>query len=263
MKSSTAYEITATPQGDPVGPSGHPLPARAPAARNECLAALPEPLQRSLLEHSERVHIAARTALFKAGTPLDACYFIERGLVSCFLQFADGFASAAAMIGPEGVAGMPALAGSGLIAPHALIAQVPVIARRIPAGFLRETLGRSSDLLGRILLFSDALRLQIEQSVACNLHHNVQQRLARWLLMAFDRSEGNELRLTQESLSAMVGARRASVTVAASALRSLGAIGYRHGRVHLIDRSRLEDISCECYPIVRGHYRRLIGWPEE
>ena len=105
------------------------------------------------------------------------------------------------------------------------------------------------------------LNIQISHTAACNAHHNLPERLARWLLMAHDRAESDTLPLTQEFLSIMLAVRRPGVTVAARSLQAIGAIDYERGRILVRDRARLEEASCECYGLVRDHYRRNLGWP--
>jgi CRP-like cAMP-binding protein len=193
------------------------------------------------------------------GAALDYCYFVERGMAACILRLANGFEGASAMIGPEGLIGLHAMAEVGLAAPHETVVQVPVLAQRVSAALLREALGQNSQLLSSVFRFNEALRLQLAQSTVCNLHHNLPQRLARWLLMAFDRINSDELPLTQEALSGMLGAGRASVAHAAGILRDAGAVSYQYGRISLRDREILEDTSCECYAIVRKHYQRYLN----
>jgi CRP-like cAMP-binding protein len=235
-------------------PGGSPL-------HNHFLAALPNEERSALLAHAQRIEFPARTTLAAMGETLEHCYFIEQGVVSCVLQLSDGFEGASAIIGSEGLVGLHAVAGTSIIAPHDAIIQVPTVAQRVPATVVRDALSGSPELLGRILRFNEALRLQLAQSTICNLHHHLPQRLARWLLTTYDRATNGELALTQEALSALVGATRASVTQAAMVLRDAGAIGYRYGRISLHDRQHLEDISCECYGIVCRHYQHLLGWP--
>src|SRR4051794_35792686 len=108
--------------------------------------------------------------------------------------------------------------------------------------------------------FMQVLNIQISHTAACNAHHNLPERLARWLLMAHDRAESDSLPLTQEFVSMMLAVRRPGVTVAARSLQAIGAIDYRHGSIAVLDRARLEEASCECYGIVREQYRRILGW---
>jgi CRP-like cAMP-binding protein len=108
---------------------------------------------------------------------------------------------------------------------------------------------RSPALLDRVLRYAQALNVQISQTAACNAQHDLQERLARWLP------------LTQEFISMMLAVRRPGVTVAARLLQSTGAIEYDRGRITVLDRRLLEEVSCECYGIVREQFRRLLGWP--
>jgi len=126
---------------------------------------------------------------------------------------------------------------------------------------LKTEMLRRPILLDRVHQFTQMLNVQISHTAACNAHHNLQERLARWLLMAHDRAESDALPLTQEFLSMMLAVRRPGVTVAARSLQATGAIDYRHGSITILDRARLEEASCECYGIVREQYRRILGWP--
>src|SRR3954468_4905317 len=146
-------------------------------------------------------------------------------------------------------------------APHTSMIQMPGAGLRIVSGILREEMLRRPALLQQVLKFAQVLNVQISHTAACNAHHNLQERLARWLLMAHDRAESDALPLTQEFMSMMLAVRRPGVTVAARSLQSTGAIDYQRGRVAILDRSRLEEASCECYGIVREHYQRVLGWP--
>lgn len=238
--------------------SGGPFSASRSRRHGYFLAALPEQSRRDLLARSQRVELPARTLISSLGEQLEHCYFIEQGVISCILRLADGFEGASTMIGPEGFIGIHSMTGTELVAPHDAVVQVHTVAQRLPAVAFREALDETPELLARFLRFNEALRLQLAQSTVCNLHHHLPQRLARWLLMTYDRVDADELALTQESLSALVGANRASVTHAARLLRDAGAIDTQYGRIVLRDWQHLEDISCECYAIVHRHYRRLL-----
>lgn len=189
------------------------------------------------------------------------CYFPERGVVSLITRLDDGFESAFGLIGVEGVVGLGALAGCNLPAANAFVVQMPLSCWRIRSTLLRASITRSPEVLDRVLRFDQALKIQIAQTAACNRRHSVERRLARWLLMTRDRVVDDELPLTQESLSAMLGARRASVTLAAHRLRDSGVIRYHHGHINIRNRLRLEALACECYGLVRQYYRQALGWP--
>jgi CRP-like cAMP-binding protein len=120
---------------------------------------------------------------------------------------------------------------------------------------------RRPALLDRVLRYAQVLNMQISQTAACNAHHDLPERLARWLLMAHDRAEDDVLPLTQEFIAMMLAVRRPGVTVAARSLQGTGAIEYDRGRITVLDRRRLEEVSCACYGIVRKQFQRLLGWP--
>jgi CRP-like cAMP-binding protein len=118
---------------------------------------------------------------------------------------------------------------------------------------------RSAALRKRLLHYALAFQAQVTFTAACNARHSIEYRLARWLLIAHDRVEGDEFPMTQEFLSMMLGVRRPGVTVAAGMLQKAGLIHYSRGRMRIIDRPGLEAASCECYGIVRHEFTRLLG----
>ena len=123
---------------------------------------------------------------------------------------------------------------------------------------LREEAGRSSAVLGLLLRYVQALHIQVSLSAACNGRHTLPERLARWLLTARDRATSDQMPLSHEFLSMMLGVRRAGVTVAVGTLKAAGLIGNTHGQVTILDRQGLEAACCECYRTVRNEYRRLL-----
>ena len=132
-------------------------------------------------------------------------------------------------------------------------------ALRIPTGVLLDEVESSRSLRRRLLRYAQALSFQISQSAACNARHVVEERCARWLLAAHDRTDRDELALTHEFLGIMLGVRRAGVTVAAGALQQAGLIRYRQGRVTILDREGLEAAACECYRLIDEEYARLLA----
>jgi CRP-like cAMP-binding protein len=132
-------------------------------------------------------------------------------------------------------------------------------AYRTSAVALKEVLGHTPVLFEMLLRYVHAFHVQVAQTVGCNAHHELGQRLARWLLGAHDRSSVAELSLTQDLIAVMLGVRRSTVSVAAGTLQKAGVIRYHHGRITIIDRVGLEDAACECYEAVKSEYRRLFG----
>ena len=228
---------------------------------NLFLASLPRDDYEQLRPHLEPVDLPSRTILYEMGEPIEHCTFADRGMASLVIRLEDGALIEAGVIGKEGFAGLPALFGPDAAAPHMSMMQIPGRGVRIKAALLREEMFRSPTILDRVLRFSQALNIQISQTAVCNAHHELQERLARWLLMAHDRADSDDLPLTHEFVSMMLAVRRAGVTVAARTLQGIGAIHYERGRIIVVDRVRLEEASCECYAIVRAHFERLLGWP--
>lgn len=222
---------------------------------------LPEDDFEALRPHLERVQLRLRMILHEMGGPIEHCYFSDGGMISLLIRLEDGASIEAGVVGKEGFAGGAALMGFEDAAPHTSMIQMPGMGLRIAPSVLRDEMLRRPGLLHRVHRFTQALTTQIAHTAACNAHHDLQERLARWLLMAHDRAESDTLPLTQEFLSIMLAVRRPGVTVAARSLQATGAIDYERGRILVLDRKLLEEASCECYGIVREHYRRNLGWP--
>jgi CRP-like cAMP-binding protein len=227
---------------------------------NHFLASLPQEDYQRLRPHLERLNLPSRMILYEMGQPVEHCTFTDGGMTSLLIRLEDGAMVEAGVVGKEGFAGLSALMGAET-APHTSMIQMPGTGVRIRPSLLREAMLRSPALLDRVLRYSQALNMQISQTAACNAHHDLQERLARWLLMAHDRAEDDVLPLTQEFVSMMLAVRRPGVTVAARSLQNTGAINYERGRITVLDRHRLEEASCECYGIVREQFQKLLGWP--
>jgi CRP-like cAMP-binding protein len=228
---------------------------------NLFLASLPEEDFEALRPYLEKVRLPSREILHEMGAPIEHCYFTDGGMTSLVIRLEDGAMIEAGVVGKEGFAGGPALMGFEGSSPYTSMIQMPGLGLRMPAAVLRAEMLRRPTLLDRVHRFTQALNAQISHTAACNAHHNLQERLARWLLMARDRADSDALPLTQEFISMMLAVRRPGVTVAARSLQATGAIDYERGRIIVLDRGRLEEAACECYGIVREHYRRVLGWP--
>ncbi|WP_207478576.1 Crp/Fnr family transcriptional regulator [Arenibaculum pallidiluteum] len=225
---------------------------------NLLLASLPSETLARLRSHFEPLDLPLRKILFQMDDPLDHVYFSDGGMTSLLIPLEDGALLEVGVVGKEGAVGLGALMGVER-AQHTAMVQIPSKGMRVRADILRAETHRSPDALHRLLRYTQALNAQVSQTAACNVHHTLQERLARWLLMAHDRAEGDDLPLTQEFLSMMLGVRRAGVTVAVNILEQTGSIASRRGRVTVLDRSRLETASCECYGMVQQQFKRLLG----
>jgi CRP-like cAMP-binding protein len=231
-----------------------------PAVRNRLLAAL-SPEDFGLLARSlHPISLELKQVLYAPGQTIECVYFPEGGMVSMIAMLEDGAAQEVGLIGREGLVGLPAVLGADSTPLEALV-QGAGPALRIRAAELKTAFDHSATLRALLLRYMLALHLQITQTAACNGRHDLEERLARWLLLAHDRAESDRFPMTQEFIAMMLGVRRAGVSVAASILQKAGVIGYKHGCITVLDRSGLEDAACECYGTVQRQFERLLGQP--
>jgi len=160
------------------------------------------------------------------------------------------------VVGNEGMAGVAVVMG-GESTPNRFIVQSHGHAFRMPAADLKQEFNQHSEIRIITLRFTQALITQMSQTAVCNRHHSIDQQLCRWLLLSLDRLNNKELNMTQELIANMLGVRREGVTEAAGKLQKLGVIEYRRGRIVVLDRPKLETLSCECYGVVRRENSRL------
>jgi CRP-like cAMP-binding protein len=143
--------------------------------------------------------------------------------------------------------------------PLEAVVQLPGDALRMRSDVLRREFKKGGQLQDLLLRYTQAFITQIALTAGCNKAHRTDQRLAKWLLMCGDRARSRELELTQEFIATMLGTRRAGITEAAGRFQGAGLIGYQRGRIRLADRAGLEAASCECYPLMRKEFDRLVG----
>jgi CRP-like cAMP-binding protein len=170
----------------------------------------------------------------------------------------DGDGAEVGVIGNEGVVGLPVLLGAACDDLEAMV-QNPGTALRLGADALRQAMEEDAALRRLLLRYVLVHHGQVARTASCNGRHLTEQRLARWLLMAHDRTAGDEFPMTHEFLSMMLGVRRAGVTVVAGQLQKAGLIRYERGRIAITDRPGLESVSCECYGVVRRASDALLG----
>ena len=183
-------------------------------------------------------------------------YFLDDGMASVVLGLASGDSIEVGVIGNEGVVGLPILLGTGTI-PGRTFMQIAGSGYRIKAECLKEEFERGGELKNFLLKHMHGLMVQSAQTAACNRMHTIEERLARWLLTCHDRVEADQLLLTHDFLSQMLGSPRTTVTLAAGSLQRTNLIGYSRGKVTIRNRAGLEKIACECYRTVRDEFRRL------
>lgn len=230
-----------------------------PLPENQLLAALPSADRERLLRGAGEVTLTCGDVVFRPGEPISHVYFPRTGILSLVIDMQDGATVEVGTVGREGLAGLPVLHGAER-SPTRVYCQVPpCVCRRVRAGQFVAAVGRGGALQELAHHYAQAHLNLASQSIACNRLHPVEERMARWLLMTHDRVSGNDLDLTQQILSEMLGVRRSSVTTAAGALQRAGLIEYRHGRIRVLDRAGLEEAACECYAVVRREFDRLLG----
>ena len=234
-----------------VGVDGHPV-------HNDILLAIPAKERELLYPKLELVRLNTHHVLHEPGDSLKSAYFCNSGLISILSVFPDGKSVEVGLVGKEGFIGVPLVAGFRT-SPTRAIAQIEASAFRIDAETLMGLLRQCIKLERKLQQFSQIMAMQVTQIAACNRLHEVNERLARWLLMSADRIGSNSVPLTQEFLAQMLGTRRSSVTVAAGMLQKAGLITHSRGDVKIVDRRQLEEAACECYAIMTQQVKEWQG----
>lgn len=221
----------------------------SPPAENRILAALPRAEYERLSPHLERVHLPQGKVLWEAGDLVRRAYFITAGMVSLLSITEDGETTEVAMVGSEGMVGVPIILRVE-ISPYRSMVQIPGEAMSIRADRLRAEFDRNPRLEDLLLKYTHALLTQVSQSAVCNRFHTVEARLCRWLLVTRDRVRSDSFKLTQEFIAHMLGTPRTVVTAAANKLQDAGLIRYKRGHITILNLRGLEGAACECYGVV-------------
>ncbi|MGH9140377.1 MAG: Crp/Fnr family transcriptional regulator [Vicinamibacterales bacterium] len=225
------------------------LTSRPPPAQvqNLLLAALPRIDRDRLVPTLDVVSLKLKDILHKPGERIQHVYFPGGGFCSVLTALEDGTMVEVATIGREGVVGVAAMLGTTPESSVSMVQGETDTCYRMTADALRREVDQRGAFAELLTHFAKALMGFVMQSTACNAVHTVEQRLARWLLMARDRMGTDDFPLTQEFVAMMLGASRPTVTLVAGALQKAGLIKYHRGRVTVLDGRRLEATSCECY----------------
>lgn len=223
-----------------------------PSGENRLLAALPREEYERLAPHLEPVSLKLGQALFRPDEQVHHVYFLTTAVVSLLTSLEDGTGMEVGLVGPEGVVGISAILGGSET--KVATVQASGTSLRLRAGKLQEEFSRGGQFQNALLRYTHALITQISQAVVCNARHQVEGRLARWLLMFHDRVGTDEFELTQEFMANMLGVRRASVSEIAEKLQGMNLIRYQRGRFAILDRKGLEEFTCECYPKVEKKF---------
>jgi CRP-like cAMP-binding protein len=224
---------------------------------NRLLGGLPE-ADRALLQASlSPVTLPTRKTLEVGNRAIDFVYFLDSGLASVIARAGSDRAIEIALIGHEGMTGVAVVLGADRT-PHETFIQSAGAGWRIAAPDLRDAMRNSQSLRARLLLYAQALAVQTGYTALANARHSIEERLARWLLMAHDRAPGDRVNLTHELLAIMLGIRRPGVTTAINLLESDGFVGLERGEITILDRGGLEGAANGSYGGAEAEYERLF-----
>ena len=225
---------------------------------NLLIDALPEHSRRKLTSQTKRIPIPARTSLYEPDEVPKYVHFLTSGIASIVTLMSNGDTTEVGTIGREGVPQGIHLLGAAPV-PTRCFMQVSGTAFRMEFSALEELFSHDEGIRRGILAYSQYQSLLLSQIAGCNRLHDVNARLARWLLMIQDRTAASVLKLTQEFLGQMIGSQRTTVSAVAGALQTRGLIEYSRGNVRIIDRTGLENAACECYPRTRNLLESLYA----
>jgi CRP-like cAMP-binding protein len=211
-----------------------------------------------LLTHCVEVDLPLRKTLYEAENLPRYAYFLTSGIASVVTVMEDGGSAEVGLIGREGLVGSFHLLGPAKVSTRCFI-QLTATAFRIPFPDLVRAFRTNEEIRDRVLELVQEQALNLSQLAGCNRLHEAEERLARWLLMAQDRTGSDVLDFTQEFLAMMLGSRRTTVTVIAGVLQRSGLIEYQRGRVKILSRERLEAAACDCYRITKELYSGLYS----
>ncbi|NHA14656.1 Crp/Fnr family transcriptional regulator [Thioalkalivibrio sp. XN279] len=227
--------------------------------QNHLLAALPHQAQLRLRTHLELVDMPLGKVLYESGQSSQQVYFPTNCIVSLLYVMENGASAEISVVGNEGIVGIAVFMGGESTTSRAIV-QSAGHAYKLAGQRLKDEFNRHGDLQVLMLRYTQALITQMAQTAVCNRHHTIDQQLCRWLLLSLDRLRSSELTMTQELIANMLGVRREGVTEAAGKLQRLGVIDYHRGQIKVLDREKLEALSCECYAVVKEETDRLLPY---
>ena len=237
------------------------MTANLARSQNQLLAQLPEAEWQRWLPHLQPVELQLGQVLYESGATLEQVYFPSSAIVSLLYVMENGAAAEIAVVGFEGIVGISLFMGGGST-PSRAVVQSGGQGYALSAEMIKVEFNRSGAVMHLLLRYTQALITQMAQTAVCNRHHSLDQQLCRWLLLSLDRLRGNELAMTQELISNMLGVRREGVTESALKLQKANLIQYSRGRITVLDRPGLERRTCECYAVVKTEYDRLLPQTE-
>jgi CRP-like cAMP-binding protein len=221
------------------------------AIRNVILLSLPDDEYNLIRPYLELIDLPHYFVLHESGEKIRYAYFLNEGLASLVVVSRDGHSVEVGIVGREGMIGLPIIAGLHSACFRAIM-QIPGSGVKIAADLLEGFLPSMPKLRTELTRYAMMHALQVGQIAACNRLHDLDKRLARWLLMCQDRVDSESLRLTHEFLAQMLGSGRPSVTLAAGLLERAGLIENLRGRMKIVNRKQLENAACECYGVIQN-----------
>jgi CRP-like cAMP-binding protein len=233
-------------------------PFIAGATGNRLLNLVPSDEFAKLQPLLQRVELKTDQTLYKQHGAIESFYFPTKCVLSAVTVMLDGHAIEVATIGNEGVVGQPAFAAV-MTSPLRVFAQIGGEAYRADVVSFNREASRLPKLREILTKYHQVFMFQISQCVACNGLHVIVERCCRWLLMTHDRVDGDEMALTHEFLSFMLGVRRSSITEVLQSLQNQSLIRYGKGKITVLNRNGLEELTCECYQNVQAEYERMLG----
>ena len=223
---------------------------------NRILASLPVDEMARLAPNLHQVTFTHGDPLLEDGQVVTHAYFLESGIASIVVETGDGKTVEASIVGRCGMVGVPILLGTESM-PGRTFIQMPGSGFRISAEHVTREFDRPGDFRRRLLHYLQARLVQTSQTAACNRLHEIEERLAPWLLLCRDRTDSDDLELTQEFVGQMVGAPRTTVTLVVGTLERAGLIACSRRHIVILNRRALEDTACECYRVIAAEYARL------
>ena len=223
---------------------------------NQLLAALSTAEWERWVPQLESIELALGDVLYESGRALSHVIFPTTAIVSLLYVMENGASAEIALVGNEGIVGISLFMGGESTSSRAVVLSAGQ-GYRLAAARIKEEFTRAP-ILHLLLRYTQALITQMAQTAVCNRHHSLDQQVCRWLLLSLDRLSGNEIVMTQELISNMLGVRREGVTESATKLQKAGLIRYSRGHITVLDRPGLERRACECYAVVKREYDRLL-----
>jgi CRP-like cAMP-binding protein len=230
--------------------SGERTNAAGKAVSNKILLSIPNGEYREIRPYLEHLALPSHLTLHEPSAKLEFVYFVNQGLISLIVPMNDGQTVEAGVVGNEGAAGVPIVVGLTR-SPVREIVQIAGDGFKLRANAMPKLLKSTPQFQMFVTRYAVVQGMQVAQTVACNRLHHIEQRLARWLLMAQDRVDSGLVAMTHDFLATMLGTNRPTVSSAAAVLQKRKAIEYIRGAVKIVNRKKLEASACECYGVIQ------------